>query len=89
MRPRGPERPEEVIGWSNSPITSETAVAYDDILGAIENARLRSLATASRPEVTTVAGWPGWHVRLGARPCPSYCFEDVSNRILRVKLARN
>jgi len=40
VRPRGPERPEKVIGWSDCRITDETADAYDEVIGAIDNARL-------------------------------------------------
>jgi hypothetical protein len=37
---RGPDRPEKVIGWSDCPITDETAAAYADVISAIDTARL-------------------------------------------------
>ena len=37
---RGPDRPEKVVGWSDCRITDETAAAYDDVISAINSARL-------------------------------------------------
>src|SRR5690349_2001594 len=37
---RGPDRPEEVIGWSDCRIADETAAAYADVISAIDSARL-------------------------------------------------
>jgi hypothetical protein len=36
----GPARPEKVIGWSGCRITDETTAAYDDVIAAIDSARL-------------------------------------------------
>ena len=36
----GPGRPEKVIGWSDCRITGETTTAYDDVIAAIDSARL-------------------------------------------------
>ena len=49
MRPRGPERPEKVIGWLDCRNTDKTAVGYNDLLGAIDNARLPFLPDSIPP----------------------------------------
>jgi hypothetical protein len=49
VRSRGPERPEKVIGWSGCRITDETADAYDEVIGAIDNARLPFLPDSIPP----------------------------------------
>jgi hypothetical protein len=36
----GPARPEKVIGWSDCRITDQTTAAYDDVISAIDSARL-------------------------------------------------
>jgi hypothetical protein len=49
MRPRGPERAEKVIGWSDCRITDETAAAYDDVMSATASARLPFLPDSIPP----------------------------------------
>jgi hypothetical protein len=36
----GPDRPEKVIGWSDCQISDDTAAAYDEVISAIDTARL-------------------------------------------------
>ena len=45
----GPGRPEKVPGRSDWRITSETAAAYDDVIGAADSARLPFLPGSIPP----------------------------------------
>jgi hypothetical protein len=45
----GPGRPEKVLGWPDRQITGKTAAAYDDVIGAIDRARLPFLPGSIRP----------------------------------------